>query len=206
MPVGSGSTPATANKTVQKFASQNSKLLPSLFEGIDEGVPITVLHVGPALAETVDFFSDYRCKLHFIDLFAELPIVVTEDTPELRQQFQNMLELPPDTVFDLCLFWDIFNFLSREAVQALVDVLRPHLHAGTLGHTFSVHNNRARLASPVYGILQLDTLTCRQRQAPPEGYAPHSQRQLKELLHGFTLGRSVLLADGRLELLLQAKL
>mgnify|MGYP000564939165 CR=1 FL=1 len=29
---------------------------------------ITVLDVGPALSETVEFFSRYHCRLHFVDL------------------------------------------------------------------------------------------------------------------------------------------
>ncbi len=181
--------------------------MPSLFEQFDEGQLLTVFHVGPALPETVDFFCNFRCKLHFIDVFSELPIVAEEDTtPDLQQQFQNLLQFPPDTLFDICLFWDLFNFLNGEAILALLAVLHPHLKESSLAHAFSVHNTRTQPVNHLYSISRLDALTFRDRRAELPGYAPHSQRQLKELLHCFTLERSVLLPDSRLELLLQAKL
>ena len=181
--------------------------MPSLFEHFDDGQAITVFHVGPALPETVEFFSGFRCKLHFVDVFSELPIVAEEDaSPDLQTQFQNLLQFPSDTLFDICLFWDLFNFLDGEAIHALLNVLRPHLKKGSLAHAFSVHNNRVQQISHLYGIRQLDTLTFRNRGTELPGYAPHSQRQLREMLQCFTLERTVLLADSRLEVLLRAKL
>jgi hypothetical protein len=51
--------------------TQSSQLLPALFEYIDEDRRLTVLHLGPALPETVEFFSRYRSKLFFADLFGQ---------------------------------------------------------------------------------------------------------------------------------------
>ncbi len=165
-----------------------------------------MFHVGPALPDTVDFFSNYRCKLHFIDVFSALPLITAEDAaPTLAHQFEELLQLPPHTRFDICLFWDVFNYLDSAAISAFLGVLRPHLKASTMAHAFSVHNLKAPQSSHVYGISQMDILSYKSRQAALPGYAPHSQMALKELLHGFTVERSVLLPDSRLELLLQAK-
>jgi len=187
--------------------TQVSKLLPYLFDHVDEQRAVTVFHVGPALPETVDFFSNYRCKLHFIDLFSELPIAAVEDrAPTLAQQFEGLLQFPAHTRFDICLFWDVFNFLDNAAIDAFLTVLHPHLKATAMAHAFSVHNLKTPQGNHLYGISQLDTLSFRSRRATLPGYAPHSQMKLKELLHCFKLERSVLLPDSRLELLLQAKL
>ena len=192
---------------MRKPSTQASKLLPYLFEHIDEEQTVTVFHVGPALPETVDFFSNYRCKLHFIDLFSELPIVAGEDElPTLVQQFEDLLQFPAHTRFDICLFWDLFNFLDTAAINAFLTVLHPHLKESSMAHAFSVHNLRTPQGSHLYGINQRDTLSFRNRRAALPGYAPHSQGELKELLHCFRLERSVLLPDSRLELLLQARL
>ncbi len=186
--------------------TQQSKLLPSLFEHIDEEQRLTVFHAGPALPETVDFFSRYRCKLHFVDLFAELPIVANEEAnPSLGQQFGDLLQLSPETHFDICLFWDLFNFLSSDAISAFLKELRPYLRAGCLAHGFSVHNLKTAQSNQLYGIREIDTLRLRSRQTTLPGYAPHNQSQLKSLLSGFTFERSVLLPDSRLELLLRVK-
>ena len=192
---------------MRKPSTQASKLLPHLFEQFDEQQTVTVFHVGPALHDTVDFFANYRCKLHFIDLFGELPIVAAEDeVPNLEQQFTELLHFPADTLFDICLFWDVFNFLDNPAISAFLSVLRPHLKATTLAHAFSVHNLKTPQGDHLYGISQMDTLSYRSRRAALPGYAPHSQMELKELLYCFRLERSVLLPDSRLELLLQARL
>ena len=192
---------------LQTISTQTSKLLPSLFEHIEEGQLITVFHAGPALPETVDFFSNYRCKLHFIDVFSELPIVENEDsTPSLERQLEDALSFPSHIRFDICLFWDLFNYLDRRTVTAFMTELRTHLKEESLGHAFSVYNIKTQQDNHLYGIKQPDTLNCRNRRTPLPGYAPHSQNQLKTLLDCFDMERSVLLADSRLEFILRARL
>lgn len=188
-------------------STQPSKLLSTLFEQIDEDARLTVLHIGPALPETVDFFSRYRCKLHFLDLFHELPIEAEEGVPlSLDKQFAELLQFPPGTHFDVCLFWDLFNYLGSDAISAFLLTLRPYLRPGSLAHGFAVHNLRTPPGDQVYAIHDLDALTVRQRPAALPGYAPHPQSRLKTLLSCFSFDRSVLLADSRLELLLSASL
>lgn len=179
-----------------------------MFEPFDEEQRVSVLHIGPAMSDTVNFFSGFRCRLHFVDLFAELPIIATEDAePDLEQQFRELLGLAPDASFDICLLWDLLNFLDADALAAFQTVLRPHLKESSRAHAFSVHNPRTNTySSHIYSIRDLNSLAQKERSSELPGYAPHSQLQLKELLHCFNLERSVLLPDKRLELLLQAKL
>lgn len=182
---------------LQSNPVQVAKLLPLLFASIDKDEPVTVLHIGPALPDTVDFFCDYRCKLHFVDLYEELPLVEMQDGPRLQQQMDSLLDIQLGTRFDICLFWDIFNYLERDAILALMARLRDHLKPSTLAHMFSMHNTRVRPNGQFYGVLQPDTLSCRARNHEPECYAPHSQRKLQDMLYCFTLDRSVLLPDSR---------
>lgn len=134
-------------------------------------------------------------------------MVAAEDAaPTLEQQFAELLQFPAHTVFDICLFWDVFNFLDNAAINAFLTVLRPHLKATTMAHAFSVHNLKTPQGDHLYGINQMDTLSCRSHRATLPGYTPHSQMELKELLYCFRIERSVLLPDSRLELLLQARL
>lgn len=186
-------------------STQQSKLLASLFEQLDAEDRFTVLHIGAALPETVAFFSAYRCKLHFVDLFAELPLVAhAEDGPSLQQQFAELLP-PGGTRLDICLFWDLFNYLSSEAIGAFLGRLRPCLHSASLAHGFAVHNVKSPQGDQLYGIRQSDAFSVRHREQPLPGYAPHNQGQLKSLLNCFTFDRTVLLPDSRLELLLRAR-
>jgi hypothetical protein len=186
--------------------TQRSQLLASLFDTIDEDRRLTVLHIGTALPETVDFFSRYRCKLYFVDLFSELPFVDDEDSgSSLQRQFAQLLDFPEGTLFDICLFWDLFSYLDSASIAALLTTLRPHLHPGSRAHGFGVHNLKTPQGDQLYGILARDQLKVRHRGARLPGYAPHKQQQLQQQLDCFTFIRSVLLPDSRLELLLRAK-
>ena len=120
--------------------------------------------------------------------------------------FSRLMAFPADTRFDICLFWDIFNYLRRDEITAFIDTLRPFLHTRTLAHGFALHNVRTPQHDAAYGISAPDTLSVRQRDTRLPGYSPHPQSRLKSLLRCFHFDRCVLLADSRLELLLSARL
>ena len=164
-------------------ATQSSTLLSSLFTQFDMEQRLTVLHIGPALPETVEFFSRFRSKLFFVDVFSELPIELEEEVgPSLEQQFAELLDIPPATRLDICLFWDLFNFLDSAAIAAFLAALRPHLHPASLAHGFAVYNLRSPQGDQLYGISEMDALNVRSRASILPGYAPHPQSKLKNLL------------------------
>lgn len=185
-------------------STQPSKLLASLFQPIDEDQRLTVFDVGPALPETISFFSHYRSKLFLADMFSELPLTGSEeDSQTLDQRFDELLDFPEGTHFDICLFWDLFNYLNAEAISVFLEKLRPCLHPGSMAHGFAVHNTRSPQGDQLYGIRQTDEFSVRHRDRPLPGYAPHNQAQLKSLLPCFDIERTLLLADSRLEMLLR---
>jgi hypothetical protein len=185
--------------------TQSSQLLPALFTHFDPQQRLHVLHLGPAMPETLDFFSGYRCKLFFVDLFAVLPLVAEEGGPDLVQQFQGLLDFPEGTQFDICLCWDLLNFLDALAISALQEVLLPFLHRQSRIHCFAVHNPRVRPADRTYAIRQQNEFVVRERVEKLPGYTGYGQGQLKDLLSGFKFERTVLRSDKRLEMLLNIK-
>ena len=185
---------------------QPSKLLASLFQHVDDEERLSVLDVGPAQPETVNFFSHYRCKLYFADIFSELPIVTgDEDGPTLSQQFDEFMQFPANSRFDICLFWDLFNYLSSEAIAVFLAKLRPCLHSGSMAHGFAMHTVKSPQGDQLYGISQADAFRVRHRDKLLPGFAPHGQTQLKSQLSCFSFDRTVLLSGSRLEFVLKAK-
>jgi hypothetical protein len=186
--------------------TQSSQLLPSLFEYVDEDRRLTVLHLGPAMPETVEFFSRYRSKLYVADLFADLPLEedIDSDVP-LAARLEALLELPADARFDLCLFWDLFNFLDGPVIGALQEVLRPRLHPASQGHGFTSHSSRVRPPDRTYAVREVNELAVRPLSTPRPGYVAQGQGPLKARLDRFVFGRTVLLPDKRLEFLLSVR-
>ncbi len=212
--VSGGKTASSSRRQSSKrpTSAQASQLLPEVLRALESEEPVCVLNVGPAMAETIAFFSAFRCKLYVVDLLRELPLPgsvnahETEEEPiDLIAQFRDTLGLPPDTRLDICLFWECFNYLDRVYLEALQQALRPALHSGTLGHAFSVHNTRSATTTQRYAIRAADTIATREVEPARDSYKPHPQQRLQTLLHDFAIKRSVLLPDNRLELLLQVR-
>ncbi len=184
-----------------------SKLLDSLFEQLDVSSCLTVLDVGSAMRETVDFFGQSRCRLHFADLYSERFVRHQQHSGTeiiLSKHFRRALHFPPDTKIDLCLFWDFLNYLDQPALAAFNAVLRPFVHKGTLAHAFGVFNSKTTLLNRQYGLAGKDRITVRQRHEEQLVTHQHSLVNLQRQFSGFDVNRSTLLADGRLEMLLHS--
>jgi hypothetical protein len=188
-------------------SKQSSKLLGPLFDRLDLERRITILEVGSALPETVDFFSAFKCRIHFADIFDEPLLKEQKDEDvrdELEQRFKALLNFPDGTQFDICLLWDVLNYLDRKALQAFCSALRPFVHEGSRAHGFGVLHASTQLMNQQYGIHQLDTISVRTRRREQLTCYPHSQVELNELLTSFDFERGLLQPDGKLEILLRA--
>jgi hypothetical protein len=185
----------------------NSQLFAALFQQVDVDHRLTVLEIGAALPETVDFFSRFKCRLFFVDLFGE-PFVYDQadlSETELRHCFEERFRFRADTRLDLCLFWDFLSFLDDPAMRAFNSALRPWLHAGSRAHGFGAHHLGIRLAHVRYGVHDRETFSIRERSGPQLRTHPHSQVEMHEMLNCFTFERGLLLPDGKLEMLLKPR-
>lgn len=189
-------------------ARHQSKLLAGLFRHIDPEKRLTVLEIGPALPETVAFFSQFRCRLHFVDLYGDPSLREHQgdfSEKELRHCFEERLRFPEDSRLDICLFGDFLSFLNDRALRALNSVLRPWIHSKTRAHGFGVHHMAVKLKHQQYGIIDRNTLSIRSRRAGKMPYHPHSQVEMADMLNCFAFERGLLLPSGKLEMLLSPK-
>ena len=185
---------------------QQSLLFPALFNQLDLSRRLSVFEVGGALPETVEFFSAYRCKLHFADLYSETLVLSGQqeiDEREMVEAFTELLDFPQETRLDLCLFWDFLNYLDDPALRAFNKALSPYLHERTLGHGFAVRTVETALKSQQYGLDKPHMFTVRPASHRGLTLYPHSQAILINLLPCFDIDRGMLLPDGRLEVLLK---
>ena len=190
------------------IARHQSKLLAGLFRSLDPEKRLIVLEVGPALHETVEFFSQFRCRLHFVDLYEE-SFLRNRDSDvsekELRHQFEKSLTFPEGTLLDICLFGDFLSFLDDRALRAFNSALRPWIHPETRAHGFGVHHMAVKLEHHQYGIIDADTLSIRSRHSGTMPYHPHSQVEMADMLNCFAFARGLLLPSGKLEMMLKPK-
>ena len=187
---------------------QPSKLTSLVFERLDDESNVSVFDTGLAVAETVNFFASYKCRLYFTDLYSETLVCQQDDDlseAEICARFDKLFDFPTDTRFDICLFWDFLNYLTAPYLRAFSRALRPYIHPGTIAHGFGVLNTSTTLKNQLYGIASRDELVIRPRPNNALKCYPHPQAELDKLLPDFTIGHSLLLAGGQLEMLLNTK-
>ena len=199
MPPGAG--PVTSR--------QPSKLFSGLFRSVNAEKRLEVLEIGPALPETVDFFSQFRCRLHFKDFFNESFLREQEKgltEKELRHRFEAQFDFPEGTRLDVILLWDFLSFLNDAALRAFNSALRPWIHPRTRAHGFGVHHMAIKLENIQFGVIDRDNLSVRQRRSEQLAYHPHSQIEMADMLNCFEFERGLLLPNGKLEMLLKQQL
>lgn len=187
---------------------QSSKLFSGLFRNAGSGERLKVLEIGPALPETVDFFSRFKCRLYFKDLFSEPFLREEQDKlseKELRQRFEKHFDFPQGTHLDVILLWDFLSFLNDSALRAFNSAVRPWIHSGTRAHGFGVHHMAIKLENIQYGVIDTENLSVRQRRGRQMAYHPHSQIEMHEMLSCFDFERGLLLPNGKLEILLKPR-
>jgi len=210
---------STASRSKKKLADAErelitSGLLPSLLEGCEERDRTVVLDVGSGAQCTVEYFSQYNGRIHFVDLYTceLLANVPREDVPKENapeeidadsacEIFLDFLKLPQDVTFDVCLLWDVLLYVDLPVLEGLSRALSPHIDRQTLGYAFGSHH-ATTLDNSRYGISDESHLEVRSQGVDSIGqYYPHSQQQLAEHFNCLAIQRATLLKGGRLELL-----
>jgi hypothetical protein len=186
---------------------QASKLLPLLIDQLDNRGRITVLELGRAQPETIQFFSSFRCKIHVVDLYAELLAGRFDRSSSgmtLQRQFQELFRFEKGTVLDVCMLWDLPHYLEEKLLRALSGALWPWLQPASLAHAFGVHSAATQLLNREYGIIDSTTLSVRHRSSEQLRNSPHPQSFMQEWLTCFTATSGVLLPDGKVETLMRS--
>ena len=179
---------------------------------------LVILDCGVGMASTVNFFSHFDCRIAFVDLLA-VQQTIEQSEAQLRESEegfvsfskQQLVGLYDDALasyglecIDICLFWDLPNYLPAEYFHALMESLRPRLHEHTLGHLIGAYNARSSVTTACYGLKDLTTLSqAHPRQAIGQRFHAYKQGEIAQLLRPMAVDRSRLLGEGRVEYLLK---
>jgi len=188
---------------------QQTLLFPTLVKRIDPDRRLSVLEIGPALPETIDFFSQFKCRLHFAAMYSD-PVLQMQagefSEAELVDHLKQSFGFKKGTRFDLCLFWDFLNYLDDKTLRALNTVIQPYLHKTTRAHAFTVRTLDTSFSNQQYGIEEAHMFSIRPRKETQARKFPKTQAILVNLLSSFDIDQGMLLPDGRIEVLMTASL
>ena len=168
----------------------SSALLPRAFERVGRERKFTVLDLGAATPESVRFFNQFSCRVYFAGLL--------EDDGEGDPA--TGLDFPSDARFDVCLFWDVLNYVSAQTLELVSEAVTARLNTDCRGHAFVAFSQAAPYSGMRFRIDTLEELMVE----PDPGRVPHVRtwKDLEGKLWPFTNAAATLLQGNRQELLL----
>jgi hypothetical protein len=168
----------------------------------------SILDLGPALEANVRFWSQFSCWLHIRDFYRsyrdwKAAAVPKEASDEAA--FSALLPFGEETVFDIILAGDLFNYFDLRELEALVQRLSRWCRTGT--RLFALTSSLPNIpASPtIFRILNREQLSY---EIPTQATRPcprHQPREIEKLMAGFTVSSSFLLHHGIQEYVFEFK-
>jgi hypothetical protein len=159
----------------------------------------SILDLGPALEDNVRFWSQFSCWLHIQDFYRSYrewrESVVPEEELE-EAAFSVLLPFSDETVFDIILAWDLFNYFDLRELEVLVQGLSRWCRSGT--KLFMMISNLPNIpVSPtMFKILNRKEMI---HEIPTQETKPcprHQPRDIARLMGRFNIFRSFLLRHG----------
>lgn len=201
-------------RSVNQLSEQESRyafkspLLFGVLQEMDPEIRHDILDLAPANADTLNYFSQYRCRLLLPGCRDQL-LQLGEDAeaaPEPRL-FDEYLSWPKNksVPLDLVLLWDLPNYLDKQTLRGITDYLEPYVTPATVMHIY-IHTRQIMPLSPGDYRLGDDQLVHVETASPLSATSPmYHQALLNKLLAPFRIDRGMLLANGLQEYILRAR-
>ena len=187
-------------------AALHAPLFHKLVTGLDENERHVVLDLGAASTEMLALLGRARCRVEISDFVHYGGIDrlnKAEPGPELLKAAESLLpgRLPSDAV-DIVFCWDLPNYLSLDALSALMNTIGDRARPGALAHALifyaepDMRERPGRFVPTADGELVDCSTTTTTVVAPrysPEALGKHSG--------GFVIDRARLLSNGMQEFL-----
>jgi len=194
--------------TRQNGLNSKSPLLFSILDKIDIQKRYEILETGFASRDSINYFSQYWCKLYITDSAATLSAMNTDefDTPyKLNRALVKSMMLYKDkkASLDCLLFWDLPNYLQPDIFSALIAYLLPHTNPQTHLHCY-LYTSRLMPELPgKYHILQNNQIKIEIDSPRTRTCPAYYQEALQKLTYPFKVKRSILHSNGLQEYLLR---
>lgn len=173
--------------------------LQALLDRVTDDRSYSILDLGPAVEANVRFWSEFSCCLYIQDFWRSYrdKKAASEPAEDVDgSAFSGRLAFRADTVFDIVLAWDLFNYLDLRELEAFVQRLSRWCRRGT--RLFALISHLPRIsASP----MKFKILDCEQMvyEVPTQLTRPcprHSPRDVARMMGRFIVSRSFLSRHG----------
>jgi hypothetical protein len=201
-------TLSAPHETVVSSTVCKSLGLNALLDTLQEDRAYSILDLGPAVEDNVRFWSQFSCKLHIQDFYRSYQQWKAAAKPEEESEeeaFSMLLPFSDETVFDIILAWDLFNYFDLRELRVLVQRLSRWCRPGTrlfamisILPNISVSPTRIKILNREQMIHEIPT-----KETRPS--LRHQPRDILKLMEQFTVSCSFLLRHGIQEYVFEFK-
>ena len=171
---------------------------------------VRVLDLGAASGTNIEFLSRYASKIQVEDLYptlveagiapeGDLPVGVQpegEEPPAPPPDFDGLLRFSESATFDLILAWDLFDYLERDAIRALVGYLSRFCRPGSLLLSLSWTTKQIPRQPLRFRFVDAETLLYEFGSDEMRGSPRYTPRDFGLMMAGFRVDQSFLLKTG----------
>ncbi|MCH9696424.1 MAG: hypothetical protein K0U72_18050 [Gammaproteobacteria bacterium] len=197
---------ARAGATAGPTAAFHAPLFHDLVAGLDANKRHVVLDLGAASTPMLALLGRSRCRVEIADL-AHFGGIDRLNGAEPGSQLTSVAEslLPnrlSDDAIDVAYCWDLPNYLTLNALSALLTAIGEHARPGALAHALVFYADRDMQVSPGRIVpteeAELIDLSPTSRTIPAPRYSPED---LGKGMGRFVIDRARLLGNGMQEFL-----
>ncbi len=187
-------------------AAFHAPLFHDLVAGLDTAERHVVLDLGAASTATLALLGRFRCRVEIVDLayFGGIKELNTAAPGRaLAGTAEALLPYPPTgDAFDLVLCWDLPNYLTLNALSALMNAIRQRARPGALAHALIFYAQRDMQEQPGRFVPTADG-KLKDRSTPGTTIAAprYSPEELGKSMGRFVIDRARLLSNGMQEFL-----
>jgi len=205
---------ANARTIFQSEPMENRVIASTLLEGVlPEGSlqtrPAKILDFGSINSDTIGslrrFFWGRLTILDAIEDGLELDRLLSDSDSESRLAgyLDDLFSPAIGQAYDLVFLWDFAGYINNANLHWLDAWLDSFVAEGGYAHGFICHNPTRKIERKNWGLHSKTELTSRLTH----GFVPHQhlRNQFSRHLRNFVIEKSVLLKDGRLEVLLKRR-
>ena len=153
----------------------------------------------PVAANVVQLSSWFPGRIYVADLFRSIESEQMPKSGDIglwRSVFARALDFPAELQFDAIIAWDLFNYLQRDALGALVTHLSAFSHSGAALFAM-IATQKTIPARPLFCRIADQNRLCCETESSGLTEAPrYSAATLEKIMPGFCLERSFLLSHG----------
>ena len=193
---------ATGVSVKNKAPTINSPLLFKMLESLSKHKKYNILDISQANNNSLEFFSDYWCKLFINNAINSINKLDKNDINTSHKWHRALVKImglhkKSNAELDIIFLWDLPNYLEPEKLKGFIDYILPQCTKNTCLHTYVFNSEFISETPSNYQILSNQKVAISPPQRTNKINGPmYNVNALKKMLAPFNLDQSVMLSSG----------